>query len=93
MRCVWILAALIGMAVADVVPAAEPGVVLGSGIARVAAADPELATRLDVARSNGDSAEEARSWSELESKFEQTHAPVALSGTVLCKVDAGLGQD
>ena len=70
---------------------AQPGVLLGSGIAQVMAADSELARQLDEARQLGDAKEEARLWSELEQQFQQTHAAVALSGTVLCKVDAGYG--
>jgi hypothetical protein len=69
----------------------EPGVVLGSGIRRIAEADPELAARLDEARTFGDRKEEAALWSEMERRFRSTHAPVALSGTVPCKVDAGYG--
>ncbi len=73
------------------VVSAEPGVLLGSGISRIAAADPGLALELERARAAGDNEEEARLWSRLESRFRQTHAPVALSGTVPCKVDAGYG--
>lgn len=68
-----------------------PGILLGSGIARIAATDPEIAARLDDAREFGDRSEEARLWSELEEKFRSTHAAIALSGTVPCKVDAGYG--
>jgi hypothetical protein len=71
--------------------AVEPGVLLGAGLTRIAGADPGLAVELEQARESGDSAEEARIWSELEERFHRTHAPVALSGTVLCKVDAGYG--
>ena len=53
--------------------------------------DRELAAQLDLARSLGDREDEARIWQELEARFQRTHAPVALSGTVLCKVDAGFG--
>ena len=35
--------------------------------------------------------EQARLWAELEASFEKTHAAIALSGTVPCKVDAGYG--
>ena len=70
---------------------AEPGVLLGSGITRIASADPALAADLALARDLGDTKAEAALWSQLEAKFEQTHAPVALAGTVLAKVDAGLG--
>ncbi len=64
---------------------------LGSGIARIAATDPELAAEIDLARSLGDRDEEARLWLQLERRFRQTHAAIALAGTVLCKVDAGYG--
>jgi hypothetical protein len=70
---------------------AEPGVLLGSGITRIAAADSELATEIDLARSLGGRDEEAQLWLQLEQKFRETHAPIALSGTVVCKVDAGYG--
>ncbi len=77
-------------AVVGVVSAA-PGVVLGSGLDRIAAADPELSARLDAARRAGDDEEEAEIWRGLRERFERLHAPVALSGTVPCKVDAGYG--
>jgi hypothetical protein len=70
---------------------AEPGVLLGSGLERLAAAVPDLAAQLEEARTLGDRAEETRLWRELQQKFEATHAPIALTGTVLCKVDAGYG--
>jgi len=69
----------------------EPGVLMGSGLSRIAASDPGLAARLDEVRSRGDRTDEARLWSELELKFRLTHAAVALSGTVPCKVDASYG--
>ncbi|MCP3982717.1 MAG: hypothetical protein GY716_25785 [bacterium] len=70
---------------------AEPGLLLGAGMTRIADADPRLARQLDEARAIGDLQEEARLWHELERRFERTHAPLALSGTVDCKVDAGYG--
>jgi len=70
---------------------AEPGVLLGSGITRIATADPALAANLAQARELGDTKTEQALWSQLEAKFEQTHAPVALAGTLLAKVDAGYG--
>ncbi len=70
---------------------AEPGVLMGSGLARIAAADPDLAVKLDEARVRGDRTEEASLWRDLETKFNLTHAAIALSGTVPCKVDAGYG--
>lgn len=69
----------------------EPGVVLGSGLSRIAAADPEMAEALDLARRRGDATEESRLWSELERRFSAGHAAIALSGTVPCKVDAAYG--
>ena len=69
----------------------EPGVLLGSGVARIAASDPEPAARLDEARRLDDRVLEGEIWSLLEEKFEQSHAPVALTGTVPVKVDAGYG--
>jgi hypothetical protein len=69
----------------------EPGILLGSGVQRIADADPEIALALEIAREAGDGTEEARLWSELEGRFSRTHAAIALSGTVPCKVDAGYG--
>ena len=69
----------------------EPGMLLGSGVSRIAASDPELAVQLDEARRMGDRVRKGEIWKQLEARFDQTHAPVALSGTVQCKVDAGLG--
>jgi len=73
------------------VVSADPGVLLGGGVERTAAADPELALQLEEARRFGDTGEEAEIWRELESMFQRVHAAVALSGTVLVKVDAGYG--
>lgn len=69
----------------------EPGMLLGSGVKRIAEADPDMAAALEIARTAGDDAEEARLWAELEQRFSRTHAAIALSGTVPCKVDAGFG--
>ena len=52
---------------------------------------PRSSARLDDARRRGDRGEEAALWKQLETKFSQTHAAVALSGTVPCKVDATYG--
>ncbi|MCP3995925.1 MAG: hypothetical protein GY722_12805 [bacterium] len=70
---------------------ADPGVLLGSGLLRIAAARPDLATRLEQARNLGDVELEEQIWTELEAAFKNAYAPVALSGTVLCKVDASYG--
>ena len=70
---------------------AKPGVLLGSGIERIAAADAELEAQLEEARQLGDEDLEASVWASLQERFRETHAPIALSGTVPCKVDAGYG--
>jgi hypothetical protein len=70
---------------------AKPGVLLGSGIERIAAADAELEAQLEEARQLGDEDLEASVWASLQDRFRETHAPIALSGTVPCKVDAGYG--
>lgn len=67
------------------------GVLLGGGISGLLDEDAEVATCLEEARQRGDRDEEHRLWSDLEQKFLQTHAPVALAGTVQCKVDARYG--
>ncbi len=69
----------------------DPGILLGSGLKRIAEADPEMSAALEIARIAGDRAEESRLWAELEQRFARTHAAIALSGTVPCKVDAGYG--
>jgi hypothetical protein len=69
----------------------EPGLLLGAGVERIAGADAELASALAEARRLGDVTVEARLWKQLEAAFVRTHAAVALSGTTLCKVDAGYG--
>jgi hypothetical protein len=88
-------AARLGRTVSDPavigVVSADPGVLLGSAVARMLELDPAGAERLEQARWRGDSAEEARVWAELEERFRSGHAAVALSGTVPCKVDAGYG--
>ena len=70
---------------------ADPGVLLGAGVARIAQADDELAAALEEARTIGDDEQEGLVWALLQARFRETHAPVALSGTVPCKVDAGFG--
>lgn len=69
----------------------EPGVLLGSDLTPIAAADRELSAALDAARLSGNREEESRLWRELEARFESAHAPVALAGTTRCKADAGYG--
>ncbi len=76
--------------VIGVVPS-DPGILLGSGIDRMLASDPELAMRIQESRTDGDMDAEARHWRQLESGFAQSHAAVAMSGTVLTKADAGYG--
>jgi len=73
------------------VVAEDPGVLLGSWVSRIAAADTALARELTLARESGDREAEARAWSGLEAAFRRTHAPLALTGTVRVKVDAGYG--
>jgi len=73
------------------VVAEDPGVLLGRGIERIAATDPEIAEELELARNLGDRKTEATLWATLEREFLRTHAPVAMSGTVPVKVDAGFG--
>ena len=70
---------------------AAPGVALGAGIQRLAGTEPQLAARIEDARHAGDRETENKAWDELRQTFEATHAAVALSGTVACKVDAGYG--
>lgn len=69
----------------------RPGVLLGAGIERILAAAPELAERWREARLARDVEAEETAWAALVERFRATHAPVALSGTVPCKVDAGYG--
>ena len=52
---------------------------------------PELAHELAEARAALDQKAEQAVWAELERKFRETYAAVALTGTVLVKVDAGYG--
>jgi hypothetical protein len=73
------------------VVAAEPGVLLGSGMERIAGTDPALAERFEMARRNGNVTEQTQLWDQLGTTFRASHAPVALSGTVECKVDASFG--
>lgn len=70
---------------------AAPDVLLGAGLARIAGVDADLAADLKEARFRGDAREEARVWNEMHDLFARTHAAVALTGTVPCKVDAGYG--
>ena len=69
----------------------EPGLLLDAGFRSIAAADAGLAEELALAREVGDSDAEDRLWLALEQRFHGARAPVALSGIVLCKVDATFG--
>ncbi len=73
------------------VVAERPGILLGGGADRIAAADPELAGQWEEARRLGDRQAEARAWRRLEERFLLGHAAVALAGTVRVKADAGYG--
>lgn len=73
------------------VVAASPGVTLGRSLEGIASADAALAEELDLARRSGDREAEAALWTELEERFLSSHAPIALTGTVDVKVDAGYG--
>jgi hypothetical protein len=87
----WINETAADPAVVGVV-SSEPGVLLGSGVRRISELSPELAASLEEARAAGDREEEAALWQAMEARFRAAHAPVALSGTVPCKVDAGYGE-
>jgi hypothetical protein len=69
----------------------RPGIALGKSIERVAALDREVGRQIDIARETGDTRTEARLWNGLEERFSEVYAPVALSGTVLCKAETGNG--
>ncbi|UCF81496.1 MAG: hypothetical protein JSV08_03545 [Acidobacteriota bacterium] len=73
------------------VVSATPGIELGRSIKQIAAMEPEIAAWIDEARALGDKEAEDAAWAQLEEIFRETHAAVALSGTVACKVDAGYG--
>ncbi len=69
----------------------SPGVALGSGLDRIAELEPDLAMKINEARYINDTAAEEEAWLELQTRFETSHAAVALSGVVPCKVDASYG--
>ncbi|HKQ97825.1 MAG TPA: hypothetical protein VJV75_08120 [Candidatus Polarisedimenticolia bacterium] len=73
------------------VVAADPGILLGGDVSRVLGEAPELAEALADARASGDRAREQSVWKEMERRFQAAHAAVALSGTVMVKVDAAYG--
>lgn len=77
-------------AVAGVV-ASSPGILLGADLQRLAEEDPELWALMEQAHAQGETDTERKLWSELKRKFRKSHAPVALSGAVLCKADASFG--
>ncbi len=68
-----------------------PGVLLGHGFDRILEADDELAARYELARRTGDTETAEVTWQALIERFEQTHAAVAMTGTVPLKVDAAYG--
>lgn len=69
----------------------EPGVLLGGGVQKIASAFPEMAKLVQEARALGDREEENRLWAEMILRFRESHAAVAMTGSVPCKVDAGYG--
>jgi hypothetical protein len=69
----------------------SPGVVLGGRVAALAEVLPELAAAYEEARQRHDLDEQLRLWNDLSRAFHSVHAPVALSGTVSAKADAGYG--
>jgi hypothetical protein len=81
--------------------AGEPGVVLGGGMINIDKSESEGEQQLEgipvdtVEESQADSLEEGESYvqdqHQPETGLYQAQAPVALSGIVLCKVDAGYG--
>ncbi len=88
-RCILSRAAA-DRAVVGVV-ASDPGVLLGGDMSRLLSEEPELAEALAEARAAGDRRGEQAVWTELEARFRARHAAVALSGTVMVKVDASWG--
>lgn len=73
------------------VVATQPGMLLGGGVDRILAVDAALAGQLEEARTAKDRQAEGRIWRELEARFSASHAAVAMTGTVMVKVDAGYG--
>lgn len=69
----------------------EPGLLLGGSVQRIAAIDTDLAAELELAREEGDGELEEQIWSLLTARFMESHAAIALSGTVPVKADAGYG--
>ncbi len=68
-----------------------PGVLLGHGFDRILEADAELAARYELARRTGDADTAELTWQALIQRFEESHAAVAMTGTVPLKVDAAFG--
>lgn len=73
------------------VVASDPGVMLGGDMSRLLNESPDLVETLAAARRRNDRQEERRVWDEVERRFRAAHAAVALTGTVLVKVDATHG--
>ncbi len=68
-----------------------PAIELGRSIQRMIDVEPELTAAVDEARTLGDKEAEDLAFAELERRFLEAHAAVALSGTVDCWVDAEYG--
>ncbi len=67
------------------------GVLLGDSLERLAELDGELLAALEAARASGDGGTVEHVRARLREQFEEWFAPVAMSGIVRCKVDAGYG--
>ena len=79
--------------------ATKPGVLLGSSVERVAAADPALAAQLEQARRLGDTDLEAEMWEPLMSSPIPGHAmraddpaPGTILGKALESLETGSGR-
>ena len=68
-----------------------PAIELGRSLQRMIEVEPELTAAVDEARALGDREAEDLAFAELERRFLEAHAAVALSGTVDCRVDADYG--
>ena len=73
------------------VVASDPGVLLGGDMSRLLNESPDLVEALATARRSNDREAERDVWAEVERRFKAAHASVALTGTVLVKVDATYG--
>ncbi len=71
--------------------AEDPGLVMAEDLSRLTEISPDLVASFKAAQADGDQDIAKALWQQMEALFSDTFVPIALAGTVRCKVDAAYG--